>query len=75
MAGVHDIAVFAAPDDRLGEVPVAAVVGTAADEDLDAAVRAHLPAYKAPTRYHRVEELPRSDVGKVLRRKLQELVP
>ncbi|NNE73904.1 MAG: long-chain fatty acid--CoA ligase [Acidimicrobiales bacterium] len=72
VAGVRDVAVFAAPDDRLGEVPLAAVVGDATDAELDAAVRTHLAAYKAPVAYRRVDALPRSDVGKVLRRRLRE---
>ncbi len=70
--GVRAVAVFAVPDKRLGEVPVAAVVGDASDAALDAAVRAHLAAYKAPGAYHRVPALPRSEVGKVLRRQLVE---
>lgn len=70
--GVSEVAVFAAPDDRLGEVPMAAIVGDVSDADLDAAARTHLVAYKAPVAYHRVATLPRSEVGKVLRRRLTE---
>jgi acyl-CoA synthetase (AMP-forming)/AMP-acid ligase II len=72
VAGVDDVAVFAAPDERLGEVPVAAIVGDVDDEVLDATVRANLAPYKAPTVYHHVTALPRSEVGKVLRRRLAE---
>lgn len=72
VTGVREVAVFAAPDDRLGEVPVAAVVGDASDAQLDAAARAHLAAYKAPVAYRRIDALPRSEVGKVLRRCLSE---
>ena len=64
--------VFAAPDERLGEVPVAAIVGNVDDEVLDTTVRANLAPYKAPTVYHHVTALPRSEVGKVLRRRLAE---
>lgn len=72
VAGVREVAVFAAPDDRLGEVPVAAVVGDASDAELDAAAHTHLTAYKAPVAYRRIDALPRSEAGKVLRRRLSE---
>ena len=39
---------------------------------LDTTVRANLVSYKAPTVYHHVTALPRSEVGKVLRRRLAE---
>lgn len=68
--GVREAAVVGVPDDRLGEVPVAFVVGTATDEELTQLCRKHLVAYKVPTAFHRVDALPRSEVGKVLRREL-----
>ena len=58
VAGVDDVAVFAASDERLGEVPVAAIVGDVDDEVLDTTVRANLAPYKAPTVYHHVTALP-----------------
>jgi acyl-CoA synthetase (AMP-forming)/AMP-acid ligase II len=67
---VKEAAVVAVPDDRLGEVPLAFVVGTAADEELEALCRAHLTPYKVPVGFVRVASLPRSEVGKVLRREL-----
>jgi long-chain acyl-CoA synthetase len=68
---VDDVAVVAQPDARLGEVPVAFVVGrVVADADLIALCRAHLVAYKVPAAFHWIDELPRSEVGKVLRREL-----
>ena len=69
--GVRECAVVGVPDDRLGEVPVAFVVGDF-DADLDAESRAHLVAYKVPVRFERIDALPRSEVGKVLRTKLAE---
>lgn len=68
--GVRDVAVVGAPDARLGEVPVAFVVGDADDATLERVCREHLVAYKVPVAYHHVDALPRSDVGKVLRRDL-----
>ncbi|HEY7136362.1 MAG TPA: AMP-binding protein [Acidimicrobiia bacterium] len=67
---VRDVAVVGMPDDRLGEVPVAFVVGDAGADELDALCRQHLVAYKVPVAFHRVDVLPRSEVGKVLRREL-----
>jgi long-chain acyl-CoA synthetase len=67
---VADAAVVGVPDDRLGEVPVAFVVGDATSDELDALCREHLVAYKVPVAFHHVDVLPRSEVGKVLRREL-----
>jgi acyl-CoA synthetase (AMP-forming)/AMP-acid ligase II len=70
--GVTDAAVVGAPDDRLGEVPVAFVVTAAPVDDgaLDALCREHLAPYKVPVRFVRVDSLPRNEVGKVLKREL-----
>ncbi len=70
--GVAEAAVVGVPDDRLGEIPVAYVVTTkaVADEELVAMCRAHLAPYKVPAAFRRVDALPRSEVGKVLRRDL-----
>ena len=68
--GVREAAVVGRPDERLGEVPVAFVVGDATEAAMDAACRAELAPYKVPAEYRRVEELPRSEVGKLLRRQL-----
>lgn len=73
--GIAEAAVVGIPDDRLGEVPVAYVVTTAdvSDADLIAACRAHLAPYKVPVAFRRVDALPKSEVGKVLRRELAGL--
>jgi acyl-CoA synthetase (AMP-forming)/AMP-acid ligase II len=70
--GVREAAVVGMADSRLGEIPVAFVV---ADEPIDSAAlealcRAHLAPYKIPVAFHQIAALPRSDVGKVLRRQL-----
>jgi long-chain acyl-CoA synthetase len=67
---VADVAVAGVPDDRLGEVPWAFVVGEVDEEALEAHVRRHLAPYKVPAGWTRVEELPRNEVGKVLLREL-----
>lgn len=71
--GVRDVAVVGIPDERLGEVPVAAVVGDAEPGELDARCRAHLAPYKVPARFVLVDSLPRNEVGKILRAEVQRL--
>jgi acyl-coenzyme A synthetase/AMP-(fatty) acid ligase len=69
---VADVAVAGAPDDRLGEVPVAFVVTAAPvrDPELEELCRRQLAPYKVPVRFERVTALPRNEVGKVLKRQL-----
>ncbi|HEX8804823.1 MAG TPA: class I adenylate-forming enzyme family protein, partial [Acidimicrobiales bacterium] len=68
--GVADVAVVGVPDDRLGEVPWAFVVGRDGPPppaaELEAVCRAHLAPYKVPVRFEPVDALPRNEVGKVL---------
>jgi acyl-coenzyme A synthetase/AMP-(fatty) acid ligase len=70
--GVEAAGVVGVPDDRLGAVPVAFVVESApvTDDELRAVCREHLAPYKVPVAFHRVDALPRSEVGKLLRRDL-----
>ncbi|MBV9411398.1 MAG: long-chain fatty acid--CoA ligase [Acidimicrobiia bacterium] len=70
--GVRDVAVVGIPDDRLGEVPVAFLVGTGEAAALESLCREHLVPYKVPADFVFVDSLPRSEVGKVLRRELIE---
>ena len=71
---VRDVAVVGAPDERLGEVPIAYVVpapGTALDPTaLETWCRTHLTPYRVPTRFVLIDELPRNAVGKLLRSNL-----
>jgi acyl-CoA synthetase (AMP-forming)/AMP-acid ligase II/alkylation response protein AidB-like acyl-CoA dehydrogenase len=68
--GVRDAAVVGAADVRLGEVPVAFFVGDAVPTELERLCREQLVGYKVPVAFHRVDALPRSEAGKVLRRDL-----
>ena len=73
LAQVSDAVVVAAPDERLGQVPVAFVVEreTVSDQFLEQACREALVPYKVPVRFERIDTIPKSEVGKVLRRQLE----
>ncbi|WP_051684243.1 class I adenylate-forming enzyme family protein [Blastococcus sp. URHD0036] len=77
---VAEAAVVGAPDERLGEVPVAFVVDApgvppAADDELVALCRQHLVPYKVPVAFHHVPSLPRTGVGKLRRPEIAALLP
>ena len=70
---VSEVAVVGLPDERWGRLVAAFVKRRAAidEEALDAHCRASgLASFKRPRRYVFVEEIPRSPVGKLLRRRL-----
>lgn len=74
---VRDVRVVGVPDERLGEIPKAIVVrepGSAPEQDDDAVaatllayVRDRLAHFKAPRQWAFMDELPRSEAGKVRR--------
>ncbi len=77
VAGVAEVAVVAAADDLLGEVPVAFVALTTGasvtrDSILDRC-RDELARYKLPAAVHFLPELPKGPTGKILRRELKPL--
>jgi malonyl-CoA/methylmalonyl-CoA synthetase len=70
--GVRDIAVVGTPDPEWGEVVTAYIE---ADHDLDIGsldevAERELASFKRPRRWHRVDELPRNALGKVMRQHL-----
>jgi len=72
-AAVSEVAVIGMPDERWGKVVAAFIKRRAAiePEELDAFCRSSgLAGFKRPRRYIFVEEIPKSPVGKLLRRKL-----
>jgi acyl-CoA synthetase (AMP-forming)/AMP-acid ligase II len=71
---VRDCAVFGLPDERAGEVPVAAVQlgGEVAVEELRALVADTLATYKQLRHVVVVDEVPRLPSGKALRRTLRD---
>ncbi|MDZ7704052.1 MAG: AMP-binding protein [Trueperaceae bacterium] len=74
---IADVAVLGLPDDDLGEIVVAAVVGNAslADislEEVQALCRDTLASFKKPRRVYHVTELPRNALGKVQKHRLRD---
>jgi malonyl-CoA/methylmalonyl-CoA synthetase len=73
---VENAAVVGVPSERWGEEVVAFVVpardGEVDDEELAAHARERLSSYKCPKRFFTVDQLPRNEVGKVLRDELVE---
>ena len=83
VAGVAEVAVVAVPDDRWGEVGVAALVfapggaapGGAVDvAQVEAVCRARLAKFKVPKRYVVVDALPKNASGKVMKPAVRALV-
>ena len=71
--GVVEVAVIGVVDERLGQRVTAVVVGTASDEELDAhCLASPLARYKRPREYRHVDSLPKSALGKILRRLLRD---
>lgn len=71
---VAECAVVGYPDERLGE-RVGAFVRTSSPvtpEELTAHCAAELARYKVPDRYELVDELPRTPMGKILKRDLRD---
>ena len=72
-SAVVEVAVVGLPDERWGKLVTAFVKrsGAVAEAELDAHCRgAGLPSHKLPRRYVFVAEVPKSPVGKLLRRRL-----
>ena len=69
--------VIGIPDDYRGETVKAFVVSMPGEslttDELDAYCREKLAPYKVPRHYEFMEELPKSTIGKVLRRELRDL--
>ena len=75
-ADVADAAVIGVPNARTGEAITAFVVAAPGAKPTLAALRDHvahrLARYKVPTTVHVIDELPRNQAGKVLRRELAD---
>ncbi|RLV56779.1 acyl-CoA synthetase [Aeromicrobium phragmitis] len=71
---VAEVAVIGTPDERWIEAVTAVVVtkGEVAEAELIAYAKERLAGYKVPKRVHLVEELPRNQSGKLLKRVLRD---
>jgi HIP---CoA ligase len=69
--GVADVAVVGIPDERMGEVGKAYVVGSTTPDDVIAFAKERLANFKVPRHVELVEALPRNLSGKVLKTQLR----
>lgn len=77
LEGVQEVGVIGVPDDRSGEKVVAFVVAgltPPTEAEVIAHCRQTLAAYKVPGSVQFVDELPKSPIGKILRRELRAQV-
>ncbi len=72
MDDVQDVAVVGVPDERMGEVGKAFVVGTASPDDVIAFAKERLANFKVPREVEFVDALPRNLSGKVLKTELRD---
>jgi long-chain acyl-CoA synthetase len=76
--GVLEVAAVAQPDERSGEVVALFVVRkdpNLTEQQLIDHCRAELTGYKAPRHVYFRKELPKTNVGKILRRALRDELP
>ncbi|MBZ5738869.1 FadD3 family acyl-CoA ligase [Nocardioides mangrovi] len=71
MDGVADVAVVGVPDERMGEVGKAYVVGSASPDDVIAFAKERLANFKVPRYVEVIDGLPRNLSGKVLKNALR----
>jgi long-chain acyl-CoA synthetase len=75
--GIQEVGVIGVPDERSGEKVVAFVVASLnppTEADVIAHCRQVMAAYKVPGSVEFVDELPKSPIGKILRRELRSQV-
>jgi long-chain acyl-CoA synthetase len=75
LPGILEVGVVGIPDERTGERVLAYLVAknpSLTKEEVVAHCRKSLAAYKIPNEVHFVSELPKSPIGKILRRELRK---
>jgi long-chain acyl-CoA synthetase len=73
--GVLEVGVIGVPDEKSGEAVRAYIVAShpaPTSEQIVAQCREHLAGYKVPQKIIFVDELPKSPIGKILRRQLRD---
>ena len=68
--GVSEASVLGVKDEEYGEVLAAFVVGDATEDQIVETCERDLASFKVPKRVERIDELPRTSTGKVLKREL-----
>jgi acyl-CoA synthetase (AMP-forming)/AMP-acid ligase II len=68
--GVSEASVLGVKDEEYGEVLAAFVVGDASEDQVVKTCKRDLASFKVPKRVERIDELPRTSTGKVLKREL-----
>jgi acyl-CoA synthetase (AMP-forming)/AMP-acid ligase II len=68
--GVDEAAVLGVDDDEYGEVLAAFVVGDVSGEEVAKVCKKELASFKVPRRIEKLDELPRTSTGKVIKREL-----
>jgi acyl-CoA synthetase (AMP-forming)/AMP-acid ligase II len=68
--GVSEASVLGVKDEEYGEVLAAFVVGNVSEDDVVGTCKRDLASFKVPKRVERIDELPRTSTGKVLKREL-----
>jgi fatty-acyl-CoA synthase/long-chain acyl-CoA synthetase len=72
---IADAAVFGVPSDEWGESVHAAITlypgAEVTDDEITAFAREHMASYRVPRGYTRMEEIPRSASGKILKKELR----
>jgi len=72
---IQEVGVIGIPNDESGEIVMAVIVTDNTDltlDDIRKHCEEHLTRYKLPKRVEFVDEVPKTNVGKILRRKLRE---
>jgi len=74
--GVRECAVIAVPDEHWGETPKAIITVrdqcTVTAEEIEEICKTHLATYKRPRSIDFVDEMPKSSMGKILKRELKK---
>ncbi len=77
MPGIRDAAVIGVPDEKWGESGMAFIIkdmeSTVDEDSIIQFCRENLAKYKIPKHIRFVDDFPKSDSGKILKRKLREL--
>lgn len=72
ISGVKEAAVLGVTDEEYGEVLAAFVVGDISEDEVIKTCKEELASYKVPRRVSKLDELPRTSTGKVVKRHLIE---